>query len=81
MTNWSFTAILQVTALEATASRDGGVSEMDVDNLTEMFMAKLVNLDGVLVEGDLKLQRRVQVFFVLLLHCINAYSLQRQSSH
>jgi hypothetical protein len=54
---------------------------VDVDDLTEMFMAKLVKLDGVLVEGDLKLQRRVQVFLVLLLHCINAYSLQRQSSH
>ncbi|XP_059443795.1 BAG family molecular chaperone regulator 1-like [Corylus avellana] len=51
----------QVTALEATASRDGEVSEMDVDNLTEMFMSKLLKLDGVLVEGDLKLQRRVQV--------------------
>jgi len=67
--------------LEARASRDGGVPEVDVDDLTEMFMAKLVKLDGVLVEGDLKLQRRVQVFLVLLLHCINAYSLQRQSSH
>ncbi|XP_062146518.1 BAG family molecular chaperone regulator 1-like [Alnus glutinosa] len=51
----------QVTALEARASRDGGVPEVDVDDLTEMFMAKLVKLDGVLVEGDLKLQRRVQV--------------------
>ncbi|KAE8055252.1 hypothetical protein FH972_012104 [Carpinus fangiana] len=50
----------QVTSLEAKASRDGEVSEMDVDNLTEMFMSKLVKLDGILVEGDLKLQRRVQ---------------------
>jgi hypothetical protein len=53
--------------LEAKASRDSEVSEMDVDNLTEMFMSKLVKLDGILVEGDLKLQRRVQVFLVLLL--------------
>lgn len=51
----------QVTALQATASRGGEVSEMDVDNLTELLMANLVKLDGVVAEGDLKLQRRMQV--------------------
>lgn len=48
--------------MEATASRGEEVSEMDVDNLTEMFMEKLVILDGIVAEGDLKMPRRVQVF-------------------
>lgn len=51
----------QVTALEAAASRDGEVSDTEVDNLTEMFMAKLVRLEGLLVQGEQKLQRMMQV--------------------
>lgn len=51
--------------MQATASRGGEVSEMDVDNLTELLMANLVKLDGVVAEGDLKLQRRMQVLLAL----------------
>ncbi|PQQ21406.1 BAG family molecular chaperone regulator 1 [Prunus yedoensis var. nudiflora] len=51
----------QVTALEATASTGGKVAETDVDNLTELLMMKLIKLDGIVAEGDLKLQRRLQV--------------------
>ena len=40
---------------------------MDVESLTEMLMANLVKLDEIVVDGDLKLQRRVQVFLDLLL--------------
>ncbi|KAG2677389.1 hypothetical protein I3760_12G095800 [Carya illinoinensis] len=51
----------QLTALETTASRGGQVSKMDVENLTEIFMEKLVKLDGIVAEGDLKMPRMVQV--------------------
>ena len=67
LTNCSFTAIWQVTALEATVSRGGKITVMDVESLTEMLMANLVKLDEIVVDGDLKLQRRVQVFLDLLL--------------
>ncbi|XP_050377313.1 BAG family molecular chaperone regulator 1-like [Argentina anserina] len=51
----------QVTALEATASRGGKVVEKDVENLTELLMMRLIKLDGIVAEGDLKMQRRVLV--------------------
>ncbi|GMY30204.1 BAG family molecular chaperone regulator 1-like [Fagus crenata] len=51
----------QVTALEATVSRGGKITVMDVESLTEMLMANLVKLDEIVVDGDLKLQRRVEV--------------------
>lgn len=47
--------------MEATASTAGKVAETDVDNLTELLMMKLIKLDGIVAEGDLKLQRRLQV--------------------
>ncbi|XP_021895347.1 BAG family molecular chaperone regulator 1-like isoform X2 [Carica papaya] len=50
----------QVTALEATASKGRKVSEVDVDNLTGILMTILVKLDELIVEGDLKLQKRTQ---------------------
>ncbi|KAL6181924.1 hypothetical protein ACLB2K_048572 [Fragaria x ananassa] len=49
----------QVTALEAAASKGGKVVEKDVENLTELLMMRLIKLDGIIAEGDLKLQRRV----------------------
>ncbi|PON46244.1 Molecular chaperone regulator [Trema orientale] len=51
----------QVIALEQTASRRGKVEEMDVEILIEMLMTKLIQLDGIAAEGDLKQQRRMQV--------------------
>ncbi|XP_068316810.1 BAG family molecular chaperone regulator 1-like [Pyrus communis] len=51
----------QVTSLETTASAGGKVSETDVEKLTELLMMKLIKLDGTVADGDLKLQRRVQV--------------------
>lgn len=50
----------KVTSLETTTSKGGKVAEKDVDGLTEILMAKLVALDGIFVEGDLKLQKRMQ---------------------
>ncbi|PON58370.1 Molecular chaperone regulator [Parasponia andersonii] len=51
----------RVIALEQTASRLGKVQEMDVEILIEMLMTKLIQLDGIAAEGDLKQQRRMQV--------------------
>lgn len=51
----------QVTDLEATASTVGKAVEKEVENLTELLMMKLIKLDGIVADGDLKLQRRVLV--------------------
>lgn len=48
--------------MEATASTGGKVVEKDVENLTELLMMKLIKLDGIVADGDLKLQRRVLVY-------------------
>lgn len=37
--------------------------EKDVLNLIELLMTQLVKLDGVVADGDLKLQKRMQVNF------------------
>uniref|UniRef100_A0A2P2K3A2 Ubiquitin-like domain-containing protein n=1 Tax=Rhizophora mucronata TaxID=61149 RepID=A0A2P2K3A2_RHIMU len=50
-----------VKALEATSSRGMKVAETDVDKLTELLMTKLVTLDGIDINGELKLQKRMQV--------------------
>ena len=49
-----------MTSLETT-SKGGKIAEKDVDESTAMLMEKLVALDGIFVEGDLKLQKRMQV--------------------
>ncbi|XP_061979287.1 BAG family molecular chaperone regulator 2-like [Populus nigra] len=49
----------KVTSLETT-SKGGKIAEKDVEELTAMLMEKLVALDGIFVEGDLKLQKRMQ---------------------
>ncbi|XP_031253454.1 BAG family molecular chaperone regulator 2-like [Pistacia vera] len=46
----------QVTVLEASASR----GERITDNLIGMLMTELVKLDEIAIEGDLKLQKRMQ---------------------
>lgn len=51
----------QVLALGSAISSGGKVLEKDVMNLTELLMAQLIKLDGIIVNGDLKLQRRLQV--------------------
>ncbi|CAK9160986.1 unnamed protein product [Ilex paraguariensis] len=52
----------QVSALETVSSRGGGkVVENDVLNLTELLMNQLLKLDGIIADGDVKLQRKMQV--------------------
>ncbi|KAF8413101.1 hypothetical protein HHK36_001077 [Tetracentron sinense] len=51
----------QVSALETVISSGGKVAETDVLNLIELLMNQLIKLDGIFVDGDVKLQRRMQV--------------------
>ncbi|XXG67219.1 hypothetical protein AAC387_Pa06g0618 [Persea americana] len=51
----------QVSALESVISRGEKVAEKDVLNLIELLMTQLIKLDGIMAEGDVKLQRRMQV--------------------
>lgn len=51
----------QVSALESVASRGGKVAEKDLLNLTELLMSQLLKLDGIIADGDVKLQRKMQV--------------------
>ncbi|CAL5364341.1 unnamed protein product [Camellia sinensis] len=51
----------QVSALESVISRGGKVVEKDVLNLTELLMNQLLKLDGIIGDGDVNLQRKMQV--------------------
>lgn len=53
--------IEQVSALESVISKGGKVAEKQVVNLTELLMNELLKLDGIVADGDVKLQRRLQV--------------------
>jgi hypothetical protein len=52
---------LQVSALETIVAKGGKVVDADVVTLTEALMNELVKLDSIAAEGDVKVQRRVQV--------------------
>ncbi|XAR71744.1 hypothetical protein NMG60_11018149 [Bertholletia excelsa] len=51
----------QVSALESLISKGGKVAENDVLNLIELLMNQLLRLDGIMADGDVKLQRKMQV--------------------
>lgn len=51
----------QVSALESVISRGGKVAEKDVLHLIELLMNQLLKLDGIIADGDVKLQRKIQV--------------------
>lgn len=51
----------QVIALETIISKGGKVVETDVLSLIEKLMNQLIKLDGIMVDGDVKLQRKMQV--------------------
>ena len=54
---------MQVSALESVISKGGKVVENDVLNLIELLMTQLIKLDGVIAEGDVKLQWKMQVLY------------------
>lgn len=60
----------QVSALEAIVNRGGRVVEHDVTNLIESLMNELIKLDAVVADGDVKLQRRMQVKSIVLFVCL-----------
>lgn len=47
--------------MESVISRGGKVAEKDVINLIELLMNQLLKLDGIIADGDVKLQRKMQV--------------------
>ncbi|CAA0832207.1 BAG family molecular chaperone regulator 3 [Striga hermonthica] len=51
----------QVSALESVISKGGKVVEMDVANLIDLLMNQLLKLDGIIVDGDVKSQKKMQV--------------------
>lgn len=53
-----------MSAFESVISKGGKVAEKTLLNLIELLMNQLLKLDGIMAEGDVKLQRKMQVFFV-----------------
>ena len=50
-----------MSALESVISKGGKVAEKNVLNLIELLMNQLIKLDGIIADGDAKLQRKMQV--------------------
>ena len=50
-----------MTALESVISKGGRVAEKQIVDVIELLMNELVKLDGILADGDVKLQRKMQV--------------------
>lgn len=65
--------------MEATANSGKKIKEMDIETLTELLMTQLIKLDGIVAEGDLKQQRRTQVYTIHTLltffFLLNSYSI------
>ncbi|XP_022155653.1 BAG family molecular chaperone regulator 3-like [Momordica charantia] len=51
----------QVSALESVIGKGGKVAEKTVLNLIELLMDQLLKLDGIMGDGNVKLQRKMQV--------------------
>lgn len=51
----------QVASIESTINSGKKVEELVLLNLTESLMIQLINLDGISADGEIKLQRRMQV--------------------
>lgn len=49
-----------VAALETIVSKGGKVVEKDIINLIDLLMSQLLKLDGIIVDGDSKLQKKNQ---------------------
>ena len=47
--------------MEAIVNKGGRVVDQDVVRLIELLMNELLKLDGVVADGDVKQQRRLQV--------------------
>ena len=56
----------KVGALESIISKGKKVAESDVISLIEQLMNELLKLDAIMADGDVKLQRKMQVIFLFL---------------
>lgn len=56
-----------MSAFESVISKGGKVAEKTLLNVIELLMNQLLKLDGITVDGDVKLQRNIQVTFYKLL--------------
>lgn len=50
-----------MSAFESIISKGAKVVEKDLVNVIELLMNQLLKLDGIVAEGDVKLQRKMQV--------------------
>lgn len=55
-----------MSALESVISKGGKVAEKQFLTLIELLMNQLLKLDGIIADGDVKLQRRMQVILKLI---------------
>lgn len=60
------TTRVKVSALESIISRGGKVVETDLLGLVELLMNQLVKLDAIVADGDVKVQRKLQVLTTLI---------------
>lgn len=51
----------RVSAMESVISRGGKMPETELLTLIELLMNQLLKLDGIIADGDVKLQRKMQV--------------------
>lgn len=51
----------QVSALESVISKGGRVAEKQLVDANELLMTELIKLDGIEADGEVKLQRKMQV--------------------
>ncbi|KAE9592607.1 hypothetical protein Lal_00028627 [Lupinus albus] len=51
----------RVSAFESIISKGGKIEETNVVSLIELLMNQLLKLDGIIADGDVKLQRKMQV--------------------
>ncbi|CAH8383604.1 unnamed protein product [Eruca vesicaria subsp. sativa] len=51
----------RVSAFEMVIKKGGKVAEKDLVTVIELLMNELIKLDGIIAEGDVKLQRKMQV--------------------
>lgn len=59
-----------MSALESVISNGGKVAEKDVLNLIELLLNEQLKLDMIItIDGDVKLQRKMQVVFYFVLAC------------
>lgn len=55
-----------MSALETIITKGAKVAEQDVLKVIEQLMNQLLKLDGIMGDGDVKLQRKMQVISIVM---------------